>query len=150
MFVNIDDNFPEYRFIPLNKEPNNPTPCYKDSPTLANGFVAYLINQLQQKDKQQVIEKYINSRLIQYKAKLAAGPNSDLITNEEYDFYSAYEQIENEYLKTSEAIYEYLSDEEVNLIKGFIERFKRCLDNQSARHRTFSVKNSYIFGHNWW
>jgi len=97
-------------------------------PVLACGFVAWLIKKWKQ-DIQKTNEDYLNVRLNMYKNNHKDDDDADL-RNLENEFYSTYKTDEEQWIKQSEAIFEYLTDDEVESIKSKINRYFRYVDSK--------------------
>jgi len=130
------ENDCQYRFLETDEN------CYfhlieeKEQRTLhvvATGYVGYLIKHWGN-DIQKINENYLNIRLNEYRNLNKNNSDADL-RNLENEFYSNYKTWESEWVKQSEAIFEFITDDEIKMIKGYIDRYFRYVD-------TITINNS--------
>jgi hypothetical protein len=106
----------------------------KKSPVLATGFIGYLVKHWGE-DIQLTIENYYNYRLNEYVKVHKNDIDSD-IRDLTAEFMSIHLKTEDPYFSQSKAVYEYLTDEDVALIEGYVSRYKRYVDGQLGRNNT--------------
>lgn len=90
-------------------------------PIVACGFVAWLIKHWGA-NTQYIYSGYLQARLIQYKNEHICDPNvweRDL----ECEFHEQFRDREEQYIKHSEAIFGFISKQEVNKIKNYVSYF---------------------------
>lgn len=91
-------------------------------PIIACGFVAWLIKHWKE-DTMTIFENYLKIRLNQYVDLHKNAPDAhkrDL----EKDFFSNYLSQEEKWIKQSEAIFEYITDKEVETLKEYIQNYR--------------------------
>ncbi|MDR3350216.1 MAG: hypothetical protein LBN98_01035 [Prevotellaceae bacterium] len=111
-------------------------------PILACGFVGWLIKHWGN-DVQATNEEYLLIRLKMYSDEHRNDDDADL-RNLEEEFYSTYKAKEEQWVKQSEAIFEYLPDGDIQRIKGKIARFFRYLDSKIATKRNYEFNPLYF------
>lgn len=88
----------------------------------AVGFTAYLINRFGE-ETHKIFDEYLHLKLNQYKNKHNNAPDAhkrDL----EKEFLSNYPIQEEEWIKQSETIFEYITDKEVEALKEYIQNYR--------------------------
>ena len=93
----------------------------RKTPVLACGFVAYLINYFGDETKK-IYENYFKLRLNEYKTKHKNAPDA-FKRDFEKEFFDVHLSKEEEMIGQSEAIFEFISDDEVNIIKQYISNY---------------------------
>lgn len=98
----------------------------RNLPILATGYAGYLIKHWGC-DIQKINENYLNMRLEQYENLNKNEPDADL-RNLENEFYTKYKDWEKGLVKQSKAIFEFITDDEIKKINGYIDRYFRYVD----------------------
>jgi hypothetical protein len=117
---------------PTTNEPSNP-------PIVACGYVGYLISRLrlnqdiQTIDIQTINETYLDCLLNEYKKVHKNDDDADL-RDLDKEFYSRYKAEEEQCIKISENIFDFLTDSDVASIRGKIDRYLRYVDTQAAQY----------------
>jgi len=130
-FKDFDNNC-LYRFCETDKNYN----AYllkegeqKKLPVLACGFVAWLIKHWGT-DTQTIYSEYLQARLNQYKAEHKN--DIDVFNrNLEREFYDQYRAKEEQWVKQSEAIFDFISESEVNRIKKYVQYYFAYVDSKA-------------------
>jgi polyhydroxyalkanoate synthesis regulator protein len=93
----------------------------RKTPVLAIGFVSWLIYHWGE-DTDSIFNRYYEMRLGQYKKEHGTSPDA-LKRNLEKEFYDQNIDKEKKWIKQSEAIFEYITQNEVELIKSFTKNY---------------------------
>jgi hypothetical protein len=111
----------------------------RNTPIIAVGFIAWLIAHWEE-DTDKIFKTYLDLRLKQYKAQHINSPDAfkrDL----EKEFYAQYQEKEEKWIKHSEAIFEYVSENEAHLLKEFAKNYLEFISqfNQKPykKYKTF-------------
>ncbi|MFC4676298.1 hypothetical protein [Dysgonomonas termitidis] len=126
------DNTCLYRFCEMDKD------CHihllkkeeeKKLPVLACGFVAWLIKHWGT-NTQAIYSSYLQARLNKYKTEHKN--DADVFKRDlEREFYDQYKTKEEQWVKQSEAIFEFVSDVEVNQIKEYVRNYFEYVNSLS-------------------
>ena len=115
----------EYRFCETDENGNSDLFTKQEqinSPVIACGFVAYLIKH-REDGTEEIFNNYFNYAFLKYTEFCKHDPNAanrDL----ENEFYCICWKFEEDLIKHSEALFEFITDEETNLIKTFVDNYK--------------------------
>jgi len=119
-FCETDENL--YHYLQEEDEQRN-------LPVLACGFVAWLIKHWGN-DTQTIYSGYLQAKLNQYKAEHKN--DVDVFKRDlEREFYNQYRAKEEQYVKQSEAIFDFISEPEVNEIKNYVQYYFDYVDSLS-------------------
>ncbi|MDR0686281.1 MAG: hypothetical protein LBF79_02305 [Dysgonamonadaceae bacterium] len=123
-FVDINNNC-LYRFLETTPDfsrwlisPDN-HPEIQKLPIMACGFVAWLIKYWRE-STQEIYSGYLQARLNQYKAEYKKDADV-FMRNLEQEFYNQHRADEEQRIKQSEAIFDFISEPEVNRIKKYVK-----------------------------
>jgi hypothetical protein len=137
-FEDFDNNC-LYRFCEMDKEGCNflqKAQERKNSPILACGFVAWLIKHWGM-DTATIYSGYLQARLKQYKDEHKR--DADVFERDlEQEFYEQHRAEEEQWVKLSEGIFDFISDSEVNQIKKYVKYYFEYVCSQSK-----TVENSF-------
>jgi hypothetical protein len=137
-FFNMDNSNSQFRFRETNENATRyligdfHTDELRALPILTCGFVGWLIKHWG-RDIQAINEEYLLIRLRMYNDEHKNDDDADL-RNLDKEFYSTHKAKEEQWVKQSEAIFEYLPDGDIQRIRGKIARFFRYLDSKIATY----------------
>ncbi|MDR0725458.1 MAG: hypothetical protein LBF59_05555 [Prevotellaceae bacterium] len=125
-FVDINNNC-QYRFLETTTDcarwlvsPYN-YPAIQELPIMACGFVAWLIKHWGE-DTTKIYSEYLQVKLNQYQA--AHRNDADVFKRDlEREFYDQYRANEEQWIKQSESIFEFISEREINQIKQYVQHY---------------------------
>jgi hypothetical protein len=101
----------------------------RNLPVLACGFIAWLIKYWGT-DTQTIYSGYLQAKLNQYKAEHKN--DVDVFKRDlEREFYDQYRAKEEQWVKQSEAIFDFISEPEVNRIKEYVQNYFEYVDTIS-------------------
>lgn len=119
-FSETDENCNAYKVKDSERE---------KTPIIACGFVAWIICHWGG-ETQKVFENYLNAKLNQYRAYHKNAP--DVIKRDlEKEFFQKYWSDEEKWIKISEEIFRYISNEEVEVLRQFVENYKEFVMKKS-------------------
>jgi hypothetical protein len=109
-------------------------------PVLACGFVAWLIKHWGT-DIQTIYSEYLQARINQYKNEHKN--DADVFKRDlEREFYDQYKAKEEQWVKQSEAIFEFISDAEVNQIKEYAQYYLEYASLQTPQAKVVKQSKS--------
>lgn len=129
------DNTCQYRFIECHLNENgivcsninmHNDDAARELPIMVCGFVGWLIKKWSN-DTTVIYDGYLQAKINQYKElhkNDADLPFRDLVR----EFYESHKNIENQWIKQSEKIYEYITKDEVSKIKNYIDNYLKYLN----------------------
>ncbi len=111
-------------------------------PPLACGFIAWLI-EYWGTDSAQIYSDYLNVRLKEYTDKEGKKANATS-RNLKQEFYEQYLPIEENYIRKSEAIFDFISDEEISEIKEFVKCYFEYVKREYAKIQPTTTNNNTV------
>jgi len=130
-FFHDFDNNCLYRFIEdeAGRMGRDYTEADRNLPVLICGFVAWLIKYWGT-DTQNIYADYLQAKLNQYKTEHKN--DADVFKRDlEREFYDQYRTKEEQWVKQSEAIFDFISEQEVNEIKKYVKYYFEYVDSFS-------------------
>jgi len=133
-----------YRFIELTEEGNYKY-GYEDkrtkSPYIAFGIVAWWLKFRRQKTIVEVFESYYQMRLQQYREQREKQADSWDVKIEEEFLEVHHVKQEQDLIIRSEAIYDYLHESEINIVKSVVRNYLSYLDSISITNSNNDMTN---------
>jgi hypothetical protein len=126
----------EYRFLEGMRDYQDKDEILQQ-PVLSCGFVAWLIKHWGE-DTPAIYSGYLQAKLNDYKAEHKK--DADVLNrNLEREFYDQYRSEEEQWVKQSEAIFDFISEPEVNKIKEYVKYYFKHVSQFETKGKTDKV-----------